>query len=130
MASRLNRPQRQALALLCKAVMAIASVAALPLLAHHARALAAPVQASDDAGVTVSLPQPARRIISLAPRVTELLFTAGAGDRIVGTIRYSDYPPAALAIPRIGDSFALDSERVLALKPDLLIVWLHGNPEA
>ena len=54
---------------------------------------------------------------------------AQLGDRIVGTIRYSDYPPAALAIPRIGDSFALDAERILSLKPDLVIVWLHGNPQ-
>ena len=89
----------------------------------------AEIRVTDDGGQTVALQQPAQRIISMAPHVTELLFAAGAGDRIVGTIRYSDYPPAALAIPRIGDSFALDSERVLSLKPDLIIVWLHGNSE-
>ena len=90
----------------------------------------AAVRVTDDAGVALALERPARRIISLAPHVTELLFAAGAGDRIVGTIRYSDHPPAALAIPRIGDSFNVDSEVVLGLKPDLLIVWQHGNPEA
>ena len=84
---------------------------------------------TDDGGQTVVLQQPARRIISMAPHVTELLYAAGAGERIVGTIRYSDYPPSALAIPRIGDSFVLDSERILSLKPDLIIVWLHGNSQ-
>lgn len=89
----------------------------------------AEIRVTDDGGHAVTLQRPAQRIISMAPHVTELLFTAGAGDRIVGTIRYSDYPPAALAIPRIGDSFALDSERVISLKPDLIVVWLHGNSE-
>ena len=90
----------------------------------------AAVHAIDDEGRTVTLPSPARRIISLAPHVTELLFAAGAGERIIATSRFSDYPPAALDIPRIGDSFAIDTERVLALKPDLIVVWLHGNSEA
>ena len=90
----------------------------------------AAVDAVDDDRRTITLPAPARRIISLAPHVTELLFAAGAGDRIIGTSRYSDFPAAALDIPRIGDSFAIDAERVLALKPDLIVVWLHGNSEA
>ncbi len=90
---------------------------------------AADIRVDDDGGQTIVLRQPARRIISLAPHVTELLYTAGAGSLIVGTSRYSDYPPAALAIPRIGDSFALDTERILSLRPDLIVVWLHGNPE-
>ena len=96
-------------------------------MAHISAAIA--ITVTDDDGKQITLAHPARRIISLAPHVTELLFAAGAGDRIVGTIRYSDYPPAALAIPRIGDSFIVDSERALALRPDLMIVWLHGNPE-
>ena len=89
----------------------------------------AAVAAVDDEGRTITLASPARRIISLAPHVTELLFAAGAGDRIIATSRFSDYPPAALDIPRIGDSFVIDAERVLALKPDLIVVWLHGNSE-
>ncbi|MEO8134491.1 MAG: cobalamin-binding protein [Betaproteobacteria bacterium] len=89
----------------------------------------AAIQVVDDGGQTIVLAQPAQRIISLAPHVTELLFAAGAGDRIIGTIAFSDYPPAALAIPRIGDSFIIDLERVLSLKPDLIVVWLHGNAE-
>jgi iron complex transport system substrate-binding protein len=108
-----------------------AAVLAIPLamLAPPSSAHAAAIRVADDENKTLALAHPARRIISLAPHVTELLFAAGAGDRIVGTIRYSDYPPAALAIPRIGDSFIIDSERALALKPDLMIVWLNGNPE-
>ena len=91
---------------------------------------AADISVTDDAGTTVTLARPARRIISLAPHVTELLFASGAGSRIVGTTRYSDYPPAALDIPRIGDSFVVDTERVLRSKPDVIIVWLHGNADA
>jgi iron complex transport system substrate-binding protein len=58
-----------------------------------------------------------------------MVFSAGGGDRIVGTVGYSDFPPAARNIPRIGDHRQIDLERIIALKPDLLIVWLHGNSE-
>jgi iron complex transport system substrate-binding protein len=112
----------------CRLVAAV--VASLLFAAAPCAPSFAAVRATGDDGVVLTLERPARRIISLAPHVTELLFAAGAGDRIVGTIRYSDHPPAALRIPRIGDSFSVDSEVVLGLKPDLLIVWLHGNPEA
>jgi iron complex transport system substrate-binding protein len=86
----------------------------------------AAISVRDDSGATVVLQQPARRVVSLAPHVTELLFAAGAGERIVGTVSYSDYPPAARAIPRIGDNREVDIERLLALKPDLLVVWRHN----
>ncbi|MEB0139077.1 MULTISPECIES: cobalamin-binding protein [unclassified Undibacterium] len=89
-------------------------------------ATAAALSVTDDLGNTVNLKVPARRIISLAPHVTELLFAAGAGSQIVATVKYSDYPEAAKAIPRIGDLRQIDMERVLALKPDLLVVWTHG----
>ncbi|HEX8609808.1 MAG TPA: cobalamin-binding protein [Telluria sp.] len=90
-------------------------------------AFAAPVTVTDDAGRRVVLPAPARRIVSMAPHVTELLFAAGGGARIVGAMSYSDYPPAARTIPLVGDSSQIDIERVLALKPDLLVVWQSGN---
>ncbi|EON15764.1 cobalamin-binding protein (BtuF) [Cupriavidus sp. GA3-3] len=90
---------------------------------------AATVSAVDDAGQTVTLPQPARRVISLAPHVTEMIFAAGGGDRIVGTVSYSDYPPQAREIARVGDNKALDLERIVALKPDLIVVWRHGNAQ-
>ena len=87
---------------------------------------AVPVTVSDDAGNTLTLARPPQRIISLAPHVTELIFAAGAGDKIVGTVKYSDFPAAAKDIPRIGDNRQLDMERVMSLKPDLLIIWMHG----
>jgi iron complex transport system substrate-binding protein len=89
------------------------------------QALAA-VSVRDDAGDTIVLPQPARRVVSLAPHVTEMLFAAGGGDRIVGAVNYSDYPPAARNIPRIGDNRQVDIERLVSLKPDLLVVWRHN----
>lgn len=87
----------------------------------------ATVQATDDAGHSVTLERPAQRIISVAPHLTELLFSAGAGNRIVGAVAYSDHPEAAKRIPRIGDSAQLDLERIVALRPDLIVVWRHGN---
>jgi iron complex transport system substrate-binding protein len=89
-------------------------------------ALAA-VQVQDDGGVAVSLARPAQRIVSLAPHLTELLFAAGAGAKLVGVGAYSDYPPAAKALPRVGDAAMLDLEGIVALKPDLLVVWRDGN---
>ena len=86
----------------------------------------AAITVTDDDGQTVTLQQPARRIVSLAPHVTEMLFSAGGGDRIVGAVKYSDYPPAARDIPRVGDNRLVDIERLLALKPDLLVVWRHN----
>ena len=86
-----------------------------------------PVQVRDDDGRVVVLPQPARRIVSLAPHLTELLFAAGAGDRVVGAVAYSDFPTAARQVPRIGDSAQLDLERIVALQPDLIVVWRDGN---
>jgi len=91
---------------------------------------AAAVQAIDDVGITVVLQAPARRIVSLAPHTTELLFAAGAGERIVGTTDFSDYPDAAQRIPRIGSSTLLDLERVVSLNPDLIVVWLSGGSAA
>ena len=90
---------------------------------------AQPVSVVDDHGRTVTLPAPARRVVSIAPHVTELLFAAGGGDRVVGAVEYSDYPPAARAIRRVGDNKALDLETIAALKPDLIVVWRHGNAQ-
>ena len=84
----------------------------------------------DDVGRTVTLSKPAARIISLSPHITELLFAAGAGDKIVGAVEYSDYPQAAKAIERIGNHSSIDLERVSVLKPDLVIAWDSGNPKA
>jgi iron complex transport system substrate-binding protein len=69
-----------------------------------------------------------RRVVTIAPHLTELVYAAGAGDRLVGTIDTSDYPDAARRIPRIGDVSRLDAERLLALRPDLVLAWSDGSP--
>jgi len=79
-------------------------------------------------GSRLILAGPARRIVTLSPHLTELVFAAGAGDRLVATVEYSEYPAAALEIPRIGDAFRLDIERIVSLHPDLVIAWDSGNP--
>lgn len=90
-------------------------------------ASAQPVSVVDDHGRTVTLPRAAQRVISLAPHATELVFAAGGGERLVGVVEFSDYPEAAKAIRRVGDNKAVDLEAVTALKPDLIVVWRHGN---
>ncbi len=89
----------------------------------------ADITVTDDAGDEISLAQPANRIISLAPNLTELLFAAGAGDKIVGTVRHSDYPEAAKTIQIIGDSYNLDVEAIISLKPELIVLWESGTGE-
>lgn len=68
------------------------------------------------------------RIVSLAPNLTELLFAAGAGAQVVGVSEYSDWPPPARSLPRIGDAFRLDYEGILALRPDVAVAWRSGTP--
>jgi iron complex transport system substrate-binding protein len=71
---------------------------------------------------------PAARIVTLAPHLAEMAYAAGAGDRLVGTVAFSDEPAAARALPRVGDAFRVDYEQVLALRPDLVLGWTSGNP--
>jgi len=78
---------------------------------------------TDDSGATLSLAAPAKRIVSLSPGATEMLFAAGAGARIVATVRGADEPAAARAIERIGDVNALQYKRLQALQPDVIVVW-------
>ena len=99
-------------------------LAALMLCATLAQAA---VSVVDDSGKQLVLARPAQRVISMAPHVTELLFSAGGGARIIGAMNYSDYPEAARRIPLVGSNSQIDLERVIALKPDLLIVWQSGN---
>ena len=68
------------------------------------------------------------RIVALAPNLTELVFAAGAGETLVGVSAYSDYPPAALDLPIIGDAFTVDHEQLALLKPDALLAWESGIP--
>jgi iron complex transport system substrate-binding protein len=93
-------------------------------------AQAAAIRLVDDAGKTLEFNQPPQRIISLTPHLTELLFAVGAGAQLVGVDSASDYPEAARTQPRVGDYSRIHFERILALKPDLVIVWVGGNRAA
>ena len=89
-----------------------------------------PVEVIDDNGDTVALSAPAQRIISLAPSMTELLFSLGAGEQIKGVVAYSNHPPAARELPVVAQHDRLDLESILALQPDLVVAWRSGNPRA
>lgn len=80
-------------------------------------------------GTTIELDRPASRLITLAPHLAELTYAAGAGDLLLATVAYSDFPAAAEALPRIGDAFRFDLERIVSMKPDLVLAWDSGNPE-
>jgi len=90
--------------------------------------MAAQSHVFDDQGTKFSTSKPARRIISLAPHLTEMLFSAGAGKYIVGTVSYSDYPDSAKSIKRIGSYNKFGLEEIITLKPDLIVAWETGNP--
>lgn len=81
----------------------------------------------DDYGNEVSLKAPAQRIVSLSPHLTELLYAAGAGARLVGAVDYSDHPAEARALPRVGSDAGIDLEAVLALRPDLVVAWPNAG---
>ncbi|HEY8027624.1 MAG TPA: cobalamin-binding protein [Burkholderiaceae bacterium] len=91
---------------------------------------AAPVTVQDDAHHDVTLAAPAGRIVSLAPHTTELLFDAGAGSKVVGVSQFSDYPAEATKLPQLGGSAGFDIERIVALKPDLIVLWSTGTSAA
>jgi iron complex transport system substrate-binding protein len=119
-----------------KAVLKLALLLALsPALAGSPRAHAAAPQdttvaARDDTGRRVQLHAPARRVIALSPGITESLFAIGAGTQVVGVSDYSDYPPAALALPRVARAQGIDLERIAALHPDLIVTWASGYAPA
>lgn len=92
-----------------------------------AAATTAELKVTDDVDQTVVLPAVPKRIVSLAPSATEMLFAAGAGDRIVATVQYADVPEQAKRIPRIGDVTAFDIERLISLHPDVAVVWPGGG---
>lgn len=92
--------------------------------------LSQPVAATkivDDAGVPVDLPDPARRVVTLSPHATELAIAAGLGDRLVAISRGGTVPPRYEGLPRLGGAGPLDRERMLSLRPDLVIAWRSGN---
>jgi iron complex transport system substrate-binding protein len=102
---------------------ALAAQLLVPISGHSA------ITVRDDDGAEVTVAKPAQRVISLAPHITELLFAAGGGSQVVGVVSYSDFPEEAKKIPQIGSNRELDLERIIALKPDLIVVWRHGSPD-
>lgn len=121
-----DRPARRQPAVMPLAARGLAAIS-LALLGQAVGA--SPVSVRDDLGHTLTLPGPARRVVTLAPHLAELVFDAGAGDRLVGVMRYSDHPPAVQQLPVVGDAFAVNLEVIAGLKPDLLLMWSSGvNP--
>ena len=90
-------------------------------------AQAAPLQVHDDRGKTLRLAVPATRVISIAPHLTEIAFAAGVGAKLIAVSEFSDYPSEALRLPRVGDGARVDIERILTLKPNLVLAWKSGN---
>ena len=84
----------------------------------------------DTLSQTLCLSAPAERVVSLSPGATELLFSAGAGDRVVAVSAWSDFPPEAATLSQVGDSNRLDLEAIVSLQPDLVVAWVDGNSRA
>lgn len=100
----------------------------LNLLVLLSGSAAAAIELPQSDGSVLTLDAPARRVITLAPSLAEIAYAAGAGQALVATVEFSDHPEAAGRLPRIGDAFRFDLERILALKPDLVMAWTSGNP--
>lgn len=90
---------------------------------------AADLRVVDDSNTVIRLGTPARRVITLAPNLTELVAAAGGEKYLVGVSRFSDYPPAVRQLPALSDAFHLNLEAIAQLKPDLVIAWKSGMPE-
>lgn len=101
----------------------------LLLLSVSLAAAAGPLAVRDDQGQWVRLSGPASRIVTLSPHLAELVFAAGAGDRLMGVSAHSDYPPAVRRLPVVANAGRADLERILALKPDLVLAWLGGGQQ-
>jgi iron complex transport system substrate-binding protein len=97
------------------------------LIAIHATA--ADITLPQANGGTLNLTAPAKRIVTLAPNLAELVFAAGAADQLKAVVEYSNFPAPVKQIPRVGDAFRINLERIIELEPDLVIAWATGNPQ-
>ncbi|MGB5080214.1 MAG: cobalamin-binding protein [Burkholderiales bacterium] len=97
------------------------AIAALAAAGVHA------VQAVDDRGATIRLERPAQRIASLAPHLAEIAFAAGTGAKLVGVSSFSRHPAEAKRLPVVASHGRVDIERLMVLKPDLVLAWRSGN---
>ena len=98
------------------------------MIARWARAAACIVFGLSGAHAAFPADTGASRIATLAPHLAELVFSAGAGARLIAVSSYSDYPEAVQQLPKIGDAFAVDLEQLTLLGPDLLLAWESGTP--
>jgi iron complex transport system substrate-binding protein len=106
---------------------ALAAVQAAPVAAGSPAPAARAV--TDDSGRLVSVRAAPLRIVSLSPGATEMLFAAGAGSEVAATVEYSDVPPQAKHVMRIGDAVSIDLERLVRIHPDVVVAWpAGGNP--
>jgi len=87
------------------------------------------IELSQANGETIILTKPAESIITLAPNIAELVFAAGAGEYLKAVVEYSNFPEQVKQIPRVGDAFRIDLERIIEIRPDLVIAWKSGNPQ-
>lgn len=87
------------------------------------------IRVEDDLGESVRLAQPAQRVVSLAPHLTEIVYSLGAGDRMAATVAWSDFPAEASQLPVVGSNNKINYEALLEFQPDLVLVWLSGNGE-
>lgn len=83
---------------------------------------------TDQTGKKVSVPVSPKRVVALAPSITEIVFAVNRGDLLVGVTRFSNYPEAAKQLPSVGSYVFLDLERIVSLQPDLCIAVKDGNP--
>ena len=118
---------RRALAVLC--VVGVAACSAAPAGSVQPQSRGPLRSVRDDLGSAVEVRPAPLRIVSLTPGATEMLFAAGGGGQLIATVQYSSEPAAARAVPRIGDVATIDMERLVALRPEVVIAWpAGGNP--
>ena len=101
-------------------------MAILPLISLEATSVAKTI--IDQLGRNVAVPDKPQRVVSLAPSITEIVFALDQGHRLQGVTTYSDFPPEAVKLPKVGSYVHLDLEKIVALKPDLCIAIKDGNP--
>ena len=87
----------------------------------------AEIVVKDDIGEMIVLPHVAKRVISLAPHTTELLYVAGGDEQVIGAVSFSDYPEKAKQLTRVGSYNKFDLETIVSLNPDLIVAWESGN---
>lgn len=102
-------------------------LAAFVISGHTTLLQAAQVCIKDDLKREVCAPKSVKKIVSLSPGSTELIYAAGAGKQVVAVDDHSDYPPAVAKVPRVGGFPNVSIEAIAAMKPDLVVAWAGGN---